>query len=123
MTACVFCQPANQHYVVENDVAGMLYDTHPVTPGHALIVTKQHTATFFKTSLEVQVGMLALLPKVKAIIDANYHPAGYNLDVNIGRAGGQAIMHTHLHVIPRYRHDQLSTNQPIQRQLPAGLPG
>jgi len=118
MTACVFCQPENQHYVIENAVAGMLYDTHPVTRGHALIVTKQHYATFFETPREVQIGMLALLAKAKDLLDDRYHPAGYNLDVNVGHAGGQAIMHTHLHLIPRYHQDKLAIQQPIQQQLP-----
>jgi hypothetical protein len=30
---------------------------------------------------------------------------GYNIGVNIGKAGGQTRMHVHVHLIPRYAGD------------------
>ena len=32
-------------------------------------------------------------------------PDGYNIGVNVGKAGGQSRMHVHVHLIPRYAGD------------------
>ena len=32
-------------------------------------------------------------------------PDGYNIGVNVGKAAGQARMHVHVHLIPRYTGD------------------
>jgi diadenosine tetraphosphate (Ap4A) HIT family hydrolase len=32
-------------------------------------------------------------------------PDGYNIGVNIGKAGGQSRMHVHVHLIPRFDGD------------------
>ena len=42
---------------------------------------------------------------MKAIIDKEYKPDGYNIGVNIGEAAGQSVPHIHIHMIPRYRGD------------------
>ena len=44
-------------------------------------------------------------PQAKTLLDAIHHPDGYNIGVNIGRAGGQSRMHVHVHLIPRYGGD------------------
>ena len=49
--------------------------------------------------------MIALLDRAKAHIEAEFHPDGYNIGVNIGRAAGQSRMHVHVHLIPRYTGD------------------
>jgi len=45
------------------------------------------------------------LDRAKAHIDAEFRPDGYNIGVNVGRAGGQSRMHVHVHLIPRYTGD------------------
>jgi diadenosine tetraphosphate (Ap4A) HIT family hydrolase len=50
--------------------------------------------------------MLAMLPRVRALLDAELRPDGYNIGINDGAAAGQTVMHVHLHVIPRYRGDR-----------------
>ena len=50
--------------------------------------------------------MLAMLRRVKALLDAELRPDGYNIGINDGAAAGQTVMHVHMHVIPRYRGDR-----------------
>ena len=50
--------------------------------------------------------MLAMLQRVRVILDAELRPDGYNIGINDGAAAGQTVMHVHMHVIPRYRGDR-----------------
>ena len=49
--------------------------------------------------------MLALLDGLKAQLDREHAPAGYNLGLNDGVAAGQTVLHVHLHLMPRYAGD------------------
>ena len=50
--------------------------------------------------------MLAMLQRVRSMLDAELRPDGYNIGINDGVAAGQTVMHVHMHVIPRYRGDR-----------------
>ena len=50
--------------------------------------------------------MLAMLRRVRALLDAELRHDGYNIGINDGAAAGQTVMHVHMHVIPRYRGDR-----------------
>ena len=62
--------------------------------------------SFGEVSLEEQSAMLAMLQRVRAMLDAELRPDGYNIGINDGAAAGQTVMHVHMHVIPRYRGDR-----------------
>jgi histidine triad (HIT) family protein len=49
-----------------------------------------------------------LLRKVKASMDAELSPDGYNVGWNCGRVAGQEVFHAHLHVIPRFKQEPLA---------------
>jgi hypothetical protein len=45
---------------------------------------------------------------MKAWMDAEFHPAGYNIGWNCGPVAGQAAMHAHMHVIPRFPQEPIA---------------
>jgi diadenosine tetraphosphate (Ap4A) HIT family hydrolase len=49
--------------------------------------------------------MLKLLDEMKARLDREHKPDGYNIGINSGAAAGQTVMHLHIHLIPRYAGD------------------
>lgn len=49
--------------------------------------------------------MLALLGDIRAGLEQEYAPDGYNIGLNNGVAAGQTVMHAHMHLIPRYKGD------------------
>lgn len=59
-----------------------------------------------------------LIPGVKEILDNRYHPSGYNIGVNVGQAAGQAIMHVHFHLIPRYTGDSRGERSGLRHVIP-----
>ena len=62
--------------------------------------------------------MLELLAAAKAALDAEFHPAGYNVGINDGAAAGQTVAHLHMHLIPRYAGDQPDPRGGVRWILP-----
>ncbi|MFQ5881043.1 MAG: HIT family protein [Candidatus Methylomirabilales bacterium] len=119
MTGCIFCQIAQgerQAYkVFEAETAVAFLDIFPCTPGHTLVIPRQHFATLVEMPVE-EVGRLfqaaALLAgKVQQAMGA----AGFNLGVNNGKAAGQEVFHVHIHIIPRYSADGGGSMKSIAR--------
>lgn len=88
-----------------NELAVAVYDGYPISPGHSLIVPRRHIADLFGLTQEEQAAIWALVAPVRQNIEKHYSPDGYNIGVNIGAAGGQTVLHAHLHIIPRYSGD------------------
>ena len=103
---CPFCPPPADHILIERPLAFVKRDGYPLTKGHALVIPRRHVATFFETTAEERQAMLELLDEVKALLDRQHHPDGYNIGINNGAAAGQTVMHVHLHIIPRYLGDR-----------------
>jgi len=120
MPACIFCtRLESTELLAANNLAGGFLAGFPVSPGHALIVPRRHEADFFSLSDAEQAAMMALLPEVRRRIAGDFAPDAYNLGVNAGRLAGQTIMHTHLHVIPRYVGDVDEPRGGVRWVLPA----
>ena len=100
---CELCTP---HKIVhQNALAYARYDSNSLSRGHVLVVPKRHVWNFFDMTVEEQSAVLTLLNEAQKASHAQHSPDGYNIGVNIGKAGGQARMHAHVHLIPRYEGD------------------
>jgi diadenosine tetraphosphate (Ap4A) HIT family hydrolase len=104
-TPCPFCALPVERNLASNDLAIVIRDGFPVSPGHTLIIPKRHVASWFDTTPEEQRAVIDLLATVKRQLDDEYSPAGYNIGINDGPAAGQTVRHLHLHLIPRYDGD------------------
>lgn len=104
---CVFCEIVNdkKDIIFESDLAVAFFDSHPVSVGHTLIIPKRHCVTYFDLTKEEIEEMFELSMKVKEHLDQEYQPDGFNVGFNCLEAGGQSVMHAHMHVIPRYKGD------------------
>jgi diadenosine tetraphosphate (Ap4A) HIT family hydrolase len=103
---CPFCNlPADRALLAESDMAFAMYDGFPVNPGHALIIPKRHVANYFELSEEEQAACFRLLNDVKAVVEREYRPNGFNVGINVEAAAGQTVGHVHIHLIPRYWGD------------------
>jgi len=105
MTGCPFCKVAAENCTSGTSPVLSFRDQYPVTPGHTLVIPRRHIATWFEATPEEQSAIFTLVEQVKAELDAEFHPDGYNIGINIGDAAGQTVPHLHVHVIPRYRGD------------------
>jgi diadenosine tetraphosphate (Ap4A) HIT family hydrolase len=102
---CPFCSPVPKEIVLRNSLCYTRYDRYPVSKGHVLIVPFRHVVSFFDLTEVERDAAFDLVQGVKAKLNPALHPDGYNLGVNVGQAAGQTVMHTHIHLIPRYHGD------------------
>jgi len=104
--ACPFCDAeAERRSVARTSLAFALRDRYPVSLGHTLIIPVRHVADFFALTAEERDACLSLLDEMKAALDREFSPDGYNVGINVGAAAGQTVPHVHFHLIPRYAGD------------------
>jgi len=102
---CPFCTLPLERITDSNDLALVIRDGYPVSPGHTLVIPKRHIGSWFEITPEEQSAMLVLLGKAKAILEEEFKPDGYNIGINDGPTAGQTVPHLHMHLIPRYKGD------------------
>jgi diadenosine tetraphosphate (Ap4A) HIT family hydrolase len=90
--------------ILETRDAIAFFDKHPISEGHTLVVPKLVVICLGELPPE-EAGLWETVRQVREHLEALYHPDGFNIGVNDGRAAGQTIPHAHLHVIPRYEGD------------------
>ncbi|MFB6290668.1 MAG: HIT family protein [Candidatus Bipolaricaulia bacterium] len=109
MADCVFCDivegEIDAHVIFENDGAVAFLDANPVVDGHTVVVPKSHVERFSELPDEVTGELFSAVKEVNRGILTGCEADGANVGLNDGKAAGQAIPHTHVHVIPRYFDD------------------
>ena len=100
-----FLAVPREEHLAGNDLCFAIRDVHPVSPGHTLIIPWRTVETWFEAAREEWRAALDLMDQVRAALDEELAPDGYNVGFNAGRAAGQTIPHAHLHLIPRSHGD------------------
>jgi len=113
---CLFCAPRG--VTRQNALAYCTRDSYPVSPGHSLIIPFRHCADFFDLTTDELAACMDLLASARKDLDAESQPDGYNVGVNVGRAGGQSVLHVHVHLIPRYAGDHPSPQGGVRQIIP-----
>ena len=109
MSDCIFCKiaagqiPVNKLYESENFIAFL--DISPANKGHALIVPKKHSQSFTELNAQQAKEFGELQLKLAKAVMKVTQAQGFNLLLNDGRAAGQEVMHTHMHIMPRFETD------------------
>lgn len=113
---CLFCTPRG--VIRQNLLAYTARDSYPVSPGHTLVIPLRHCPDFFDMTPEEMAACMELLVAERRALDAEVKPGGYNIGVNVGRAGGQSVLHVHIHLIPRYAGDHPSPQGGVRQIIP-----
>ena len=91
--------------MLENKLAYAARERSALSRGHLIVVPRRHVADFFEMQPAEQAAVLELLNAARRLVQEQHAPDGYNIGVNVGKAAGQARMHVHVHLIPRYTGD------------------
>ncbi|MDX1674175.1 MAG: HIT domain-containing protein [Longimicrobiales bacterium] len=101
---CVFCRIIHGEETVsivyEDDDALAFMDIQPASPGHVLVVSREHHDDLFDTPDDVAAHCLRVAKRLAPGIRQATGAAAVNLFSANGRAGGQDVLHFHLHLIP-----------------------
>lgn len=110
--ACPFCPMARrpddaaQQVLLRGTRAFLVLNRYPYTTGHLLAVPYRHVATLHALRPAERRELWDLVLRGQQALAAEYDPAGFNLGMNLGRAGGAAVVgHVHAHVVPRFHGD------------------
>jgi len=95
----------SDRWLASNELAFAIYDKFPVTPGHALVITRRVVADWEAATPDERRAVMSLVDDVMGILRREHSPDGINVGFNVGSAAGQTVPHLHVHVIPRYWGD------------------
>ena len=111
MENCFFCKIANGEIpaatLYEDENFRVILDLGPASKGHALILPKSHAANIYELSDEMAAKAMILAKKMATAMTAALKCDGFNIVQNNGECAGQTVFHFHMHLIPRYKGDQV----------------
>lgn len=111
MENCIFCKIANGEIpaatLYEDENFRVILDLGPASKGHALILPKSHAVNIYELSDEMAAKAMILAKKMATAMTAALKCDGFNIVQNNGECAGQTVFHFHMHLIPRYKGDQV----------------
>ncbi|WNY22855.1 Protein hit [Methanimicrococcus hongohii] len=115
---CIFCKiiageiPCYKVYEDENVLAFL--DLDPCADGHTLVIPKKHSDAFVEMAPEESGKLFEAVNKVSnQIMDKMENITGLTIGMNTYETAGQTVMHTHVHIFPRYEGDGGGTTHDI----------
>lgn len=116
---CIFCKIINgeqeSEIVYENENTIAILDIRPSTPGHTLVIPKNHSTAIEGLSEEEISSVFTAVREVIKMIGEGLNADGFNVGWNHGKVAGQAVPHLHVHVLPRFEGDKGGPIQALVR--------
>ena len=106
MTDCIFCKiiagdiPAAKVY--EDEAVLAFLDISQVTPGHTLVVPKQHFRNLLEMDGSSSSQLFERVPQIARKVMKATGAAGMNIINNNEETAGQTVFHAHVHLVPRF---------------------
>lgn len=113
---CIFCRIIGGEEMVsivyEDDRAIAFLDVQPASQGHTLVVSKDHYETLFDLPEDLLTHCMSVAKRIAPGLRRAVAAQAINVFSANGRAGGQDVLHFHLHLIP------IREGEPFALQLP-----
>lgn len=104
MKDCLFCNIIKveqaSYTLYEDDDLKVIMDAFPNSPGHTLIIPKEHYKDLDDIDIELLTKILKKAKDIKKLLETKLNPESIILVQNNGEA--EKIKHFHLHLIPTY---------------------
>jgi histidine triad (HIT) family protein len=105
--------------VYEDEHVLAFLDINPIQPGHTLVIPKTPSVDGLVCSPEDLARVIVVAQKIAIALKDVVSCDGVNFIMNNGTAAGQEVLHTHLHVIPRFDEDD-AYEEPIRGEYEDG---
>ena len=103
---CVFCKIISgeipSYKVYEDDDFLAILDISQTTHGHTLVMPKKHYSNMLEMPNNEYAKLMTITQRLAIKITNNLNASGCNTLINANEVAGQTVMHTHVHIIPRY---------------------
>lgn len=116
---CIFCSIINgdipSYKVYEDENIFAFLDVNPVSPGHTLIIPKEHTLDVTTINDDVLIKILNKSRDIGNLLIEKLDAKGFTLVQNNGIA--QEVKHFHLHVIPKYNKKTSMNIEDVHKKI------
>ncbi len=109
---CFFCAAAEKPDDPERLVVAVaahhlvMLNRYPYTSGHLMVAPLRHLASPEESAAAAVAEFWPLVLKCQRVLQRAYAPDGFNMGINLGRAGGAGVPdHFHFHIVPRWKGD------------------
>lgn len=109
---CIFCKKPGENRDEENyillrgETSFVMLNTFPYNNGHLMIAPYRHLSSLEEMNSEESIEMMELLRRMVKLLRKALQPEGFNIGMNLGKAGGAGVVdHVHLHIVPRWIGD------------------
>ena len=100
---CIFCKLANKEIpteiVYEDDYVFAFNDMYPQAPTHILFMPKKHYTSHHDLADDDLIISRIFSAIRKVAEERGLDKTGYRIVNNIGKDGGQTVMHMHFHLL------------------------
>ena len=114
---CIFCKLANgifdTNIVYEDDNFTAIMDISPAAIGHVIVLSKEHAKNIFELPSHLVGEGHKVAQKIAKAIKEVTGCDGVNILQNNEEAAGQTVFHYHIHVIPRFKDDNINIKWPL----------
>lgn len=109
---CVFCKIAageiKAHIVSETESTIAFMDINPASPGHILVIPKQHFESVFDCPDDLLKEIIVESKKIAHLVKEKLKADSVNILNASGKNAQQSTSHLHFHIVPRYKNDNLN---------------
>lgn len=109
---CLFCMAAAAQddrstlIIYRGQRTFVMLNTYPYNSGHVMVVPYRHHGRLGDLPEEDLAELMRTTELTTRAEDVAFHPEGFNIGLNLGRAAGAGITdHLHIHVVPRWIGD------------------
>lgn len=109
---CIFCALPKQKNDKKNSILERrrscfsILNIYPYNNGHVMVAPYKHISDIDALNEKDLLELLSLMKDTKKKIKKALKPDGFNIGLNIGKAGGAGFDgHIHIHIVPRWFGD------------------
>ncbi|MEK6927155.1 MAG: HIT domain-containing protein [Nanoarchaeota archaeon] len=106
---CIFCRILRgkiaSEFIAESNSFFAILDRDQSVKGHVLVIPKEHYVTLLDIPDKLGQEMLKFTKQVAGHLMDEKKGDGFNVIMNNLECAGQAVMHAHIHIIPRNEGD------------------
>lgn len=130
LTHCVFCDillssatDESKFILHRAEFNFVILNIYPYISGHLMVIPYSHLSEISDANKQTTNELMDLTKLCQSSLKEVYQPNGFNIGMNLGKAGGAGVAaHFHMHILPRWIGDSnFMTSIGQTRTIPESL--